>query len=579
MIVATDFGPTTDIAKETHATKYRGENETFYDYACRVSAALSDSEEHRVRLKDALLEQRFLPGGRIQAGAGSPKKVTLFNCFLSPKIEDNSDSIMDAVKSSFMTLRTGGGVGYDFSNLRYKGARINSLDSSASGPLSFMDIFDATCKAVMSAGHRRGAQLACLRVDHPDIEAFVRSKQNETRFRNFNISVGITDKFMQAVINKEPFDLVFENKVVSTIDAVSLWDEIMRSTYDYAEPGVLFLDTINRNNNLWYIEELVSTNPCGEVPLGYNGTCLLGSLNLVKYIEKNAYASYDGSIGYHFNSHKFTKDIFTAVRALDRVIDISLFPLEEQRVEAQSKRRMGLGITGLANTLEILGYRYGTEDSISFTRSMMTMLRNTAYTASVELAKEKGPFPLFDKEQFVKSEFVQTLPLHIQEDIQKYGIRNSHLISIAPTGTISLTADNVSSGIEPPFNLEYTRQIQLGFEGVKVETVKDYAWHFYGVKGRTANEISAQEHVAMLNTVAYYVDQAVSKTCNVGEEVGWEQFKDIYMQAWKGKAKGVTTFREAGKRFGILNNIKPSNDNEVSGACIIDLETGKKSCD
>lgn len=579
-----EYGPVTAISKEVHATKYRGENETFYDYACRVSAALADSEEHRASLKETLLDQRFLPGGRIQAGAGSPKKVTLFNCFLSPKIEDNSESIMNAVKDSFMTLRTGGGIGYDFSGIRYKGARINSLDSSASGPLSFMDIFDATCKAVMSAGHRRGAQMAALRCDHPDIEAFVRSKQNETRFRNFNISVGVTDKFMQAVVNKEPFDLVFDGKVISQVDAYALWEEIMRSTYDYAEPGILFLDTINNNNNLWYAEELVSSNPCGEVPLGYNGTCLLGSLNLVKYITRNAYKSYDGTTGYHFNVHKFSKDIFTAVRALDRVIDISMFPLEAQKIEAQNKRRMGLGITGLANCLEIMGMKYGDEESLIATKAIMTVLRNTAYAASIELAKEKGSFPLFDVEKFLASEFVQGLPLHLQEDIRKYGIRNSHLISIAPTGTISLTADNVSSGIEPPFQLEYTRYMQLGPDEGKTEVVKDFAWNFYGVKGRTANEISAKEHVDMLTTVAKYVDQAVSKTCNVGPEVSWDEFKDIYMQAWKGKAKGVTTFREVGKRFGVLRSLPPdaapveSDVEEGGGACTIDLVTGIRSC-
>lgn len=577
-----EYGPVTQVSRATHAMKYRGENETFYDFACRVSGALADSEEHRLKLKDMILDQRGLFAGRIQSGAGSPKEVTLYNCFVSGEITDDSLSILNKNTEAFLTLRTGGGIGYDFSGIRPRGSRIRSLGVEASGPLPFMDIFDATCGAAMSAGHRRGAQMGVLRVDHPDIEAFVRSKQNESRFRNFNISVGITDEFMRAVENGTSFNLKFNGQDHGSVDARKLWDEIMRSTWDWAEPGVLFLDTINRKNNLWYCETISATNPCAEQPLPPYGACLLGSINLVKYVERNAHLSWDGTRGYHFNPHKLASDIPVFVRALDNVVDISLYPLGEQEREAKNKRRMGIGVTGLANALEIMGFPYGSREFLVTAEAILKQVRNAVYEASVELAKEKGPFPLFDAEKYTSGEFINTLPQYLIDRIKDHGIRNSHLLSIAPTGTISLTADNVSSGIEPPFSLEYTRFMQLGIDNAQTVTVQDYAYAFYGVRGRTAEEISAEEHVAVLNLASKYVDSAVSKTCNVGPDVTWEDFKDIYMKAWKGGASGCTTFRSVGKRFGILNTIdKPANDNDTleGAACFIDPITGKKTCE
>lgn len=598
-----EHGPVTNLAREVHASKYRSINETFYEYACRVSGALSDSEEHRIKLKDALLEQRLLPAGRVQLGAGSPKSVTLFNCFVSGVIEDDSVSILGKNTEAFLTLRTGGGIGYDYSRIRPRGDLIRSLGVEASGPLSFMDIFDATCKAALSAGHRRGAQMAVMRVDHPDIEEFIRSKQNESRFRNFNISVGITDEFMRAVEEDTEFQLKFEGKDYGTVNARKLWDEIMRSTWDWAEPGVLFLDTINRKNNLWYCETIEATNPCAEQPLPPYGACLLGSINLVKYIELNNYVSWNGIRGYHFNMAKFTADIPVFVRALDNVIDQSLFPLPEQKAEAINKRRMGIGVTGLANALEIMGFRYGSDEANYTAEVIFKQLRDSAYAASIELAKEKGAFPAFNPDLYCNGEFIKTLPDYLQERIKTYGIRNSHLLSIAPTGTISLAADNVSSGIEPPYNLEYTRHLQLNFDGPQVETVKDYAYQFYGVKGKTANETTAKEHVGMLTLASKYVDSAVSKTCNVGDDVTWEEFKNIYMNAWKGGASGCTTFRERGKRFGVLRSIPTEDSEDKVGtitsmvyippdqedyttsipdegtACYIDPSTGRKTCE
>lgn len=502
------------------------------------------------------------------------------NCFVSGVIEDDSVSILGKNTEAFLTLRTGGGIGYDFSRIRPRGTLIRSLGVEASGPLNFMDIFDATCAAAMSAGHRRGAQMAVLRVDHPDIEAFIRSKQNETRLKNFNISIGITDEFMQAVIDDTEFDLKFEGKAYGSVRAAKLWDEIMRSTWDWAEPGVLFLDTINRKNNLWYCETIEATNPCAEQPLPPYGACLLGSINLTKYVERNNYTSWDGTRGYHFNMAKFVADVPVFVRALDNVVDQSLYPLPEQRTEAINKRRMGIGVTGLANALEIMGFSYGSPEANATAEVILKQLRDSVYDASIELAKEKGPFPLFNADLYCESQFIKTLPKYLIDRIREHGIRNSHLLSIAPTGTISLASDNVSSGIEPPYQLEYMRHLQLNFEEAQVEVVKDYAWNFYGVKGKTANETTAKEHVDMLTLASKYVDSAVSKTCNVGDDVTWEQFKDIYMDAWKGGASGCTTFREQGKRFGVLRSIPAETEIDLEGsACFIDPETGRKTCE
>lgn len=579
------YGPTLGISEEIHAMKYRSKGESFRDAMVRVADALKDDEEHYLKLKDIFLHQRFLPAGRVQAAMGSPKVVTAYNCFVSGTIPDSMDGIMKAAHEAAETMRLGGGIGYDFSTLRPRGDHIRSLDSRSSGPISFMGIFDAICKTIASAGHRRGAQMGVLRVDHPDIEEFVESKQNSHNLTQFNISVGVTDAFMDAVINDKMFDLVFDGRVHKTIRAKALWDKILRSTWDWAEPGILFIDRINRKNNLWYAETIASSNPCGEQPLPPYGACLLGSWNLVKYV----YQDKDGK--WQFDYDRLINDIPPVVRAMDNVVDRTFYPLKQQEDEAKSKRRMGLGVTGLANAGEALGHVFGSEEFLTWQAKVMGIVRDTCYRSSIALSVEKGSFPLFVADKYLQSEFAKTLPEDIRTDIAKYGIRNSHLLSIAPTGTISLSADNVSSGIEPVFSHFYDRTIQT-FDGPKVERVEDYGYRVFGVKGKTANELSVFDHVKVLNLASRYVDSACSKTCNVGDEVTWEQFKDVYMQAYLGGASGCTTFRASGKRYGILNaasveDVAETQEEEVNtfvdekegGACYYDPSTGLRTCE
>ncbi len=456
---------------------------------------------------------------------------------------------MEKAAEAAQTMRLGGGIGYDFSSLRPRGDHIASLDSRSSGPISFMGIFDAICKTIASAGHRRGAQMGVLRVDHPDIEEFIKAKNNSTTLTQFNVSVGITDAFMDAVINDKPFNLTFNGRVYKTVKAKALWDEIMRASWDWAEPGVLFIDTINKKNNLGYLETIAATNPCGEQPLPPYGACLLGSFNLTKYVKEWIT---EGIPVTYFDDETLKHDIAPVVRAMDNVIDRTVYPLEAQRLEAQNKRRMGLGVTGVANAGEALGYTYGSPEFLEWLEEVMTVIRDTCYQSSISLALEKGPFPLFQADKYLESGFARCLPEPIRRGIGNYGIRNSHLLSVAPTGTISLSADNVSSGIEPVFSHSYERTIQT-FEGPKVERVEDYGYRVFGVKGKTANELSVFDHVKVLTTASKYVDSACSKTCNVGDDVTWDQFKDVYMQAYLGGASGCTTFRASGKRYGILN--------------------------
>lgn len=568
------YGPRLALSQEIHSEKYRLQNESFERAMTRVSNHLKDGPEHFEKSRDILLNMKFLPAGRVQSAVGSPREVTAYNCFVSGIIEDSMESIMDKAKEAAETMRRGGGIGYDFSRIRPRGTLIGSLESKASGPISFMNIYDAICHTIASAGHRRGAQMGVLRVDHPDIEEFIRAKNNGQKLTGFNISVGVTDEFMNCVVSGTRFPLRWNNQTYKYINASSLWEEIMRSTWDWAEPGVLFVDRINEMNNLWYCETIEATNPCGEQPLPPYGACLLGSFNATKYVD-----------GKRFNFDEFINDIPIVVRSMDNIIDRTNYPLKEQETEAKNKRRMGLGITGIANAAEACGHRYGSESYIKFQSKVLRTLRDGTYKASIELAKEKGPFPFFDQ-RYLESGFIKTLPKEIREDIKTYGIRNSHLTSIAPTGTISLTADNVSSGIEPPFLLEYERTIQT-FDGPRVERVQDYGVKYFGVTGLTANEISAKDHVAVLANAQKYVDSAVSKTCNVGNDVQFDDFKNLYMDAWINGCKGITTFRAAGKRYGILNavdstkNEEPEDviETESAMACYIDVETGQRSCE
>ena len=562
------YGPTLPISEEIDRTKYRQEGEDFYNKVIRIAGTLKDDKYHFEELKAALLNQRFIPAGRVQNAIGAARQTTAYNCFVSGTIGDSMKSIMERATEASETMRRGGGIGYDFSHIRPRGDRIKSLDSKSSGPVSFMRIFDAICQTIASSGHRRGAQMGVLRIDHPDIEQFITAKNDDTSLTGFNISVGVTDEFMKCLENKEPFPLRFEDEVYKYVDPVALWDMIMRSTWDYAEPGILFVDTINDYNNLGYCEHIAATNPCGEQPLPPYGACLLGSFNLVKYLQEK-------DNGWEFNYELFKHDIPIVVRAMDNVVDRTIYPLEKQKDEAESKRRMGLGITGLANAAEMCGHPYASQEFLDFTEEVLATLRDCSYAASSDLALEKGSFPLFDAMHYMKSKFIKTLPEWVKTKIQNQGIRNSHLTSIAPTGTISLVADNVSSGIEPPFMLYYDRSIEQ-FDGIHVERVEDYAYR-KGVSGRTANEISGQEHLEVLALAANYVDSAVSKTCNIGDDVPYEDFKTLYYDAWKLGCKGITTFRAAGKRYGILN--KPKEEEPQAEACYIDPNTGQKTCE
>jgi ribonucleoside-diphosphate reductase alpha chain len=581
-------GPTLEISEWVHSTKYRGRGESFKEAMSRVASSLQDSPEHYQQFRDILLDMRFMPAGRVQTAMGSPRLTTPYNCFVSGTIGDSMEDIMDKAKEAATTMRLGGGIGYDFSGLRPRGDHIRSLDSRSSGPISFMGIFDAVCGTVRSAGHRRGAQMGVLRVDHPDIEEFVDAKTNSHNLTNFNISVGVTDEFMEAVISDSLFFLRFSGRNYRTINARSLWDKILRSTWEWAEPGILFIDRMNRKNNLWYCENIAATNPCGEQPLPPYGACLLGSFNLTKYIRRG-YLIVDGKTtdGRYFDYEQFRHDIPTVVRAMDNVVDRAIYPLPEQEQEAKNKRRMGLGVTGVANAIECLGFPYGSPEFLKELEQILSVLRDTAYTSSVSLALEKGTFSKYDG-RLLESEFATTLPQSIRDLIKANGLRNSHLLSIAPTGTISLSADNISSGIEPVFSLGYTRTIQT-FDGSRVVDVTDYAHREWGIEGKKADKVSVEEHVDVLTTASRYVDSACSKTCNVSNDVTWEEFKNVYMRAYEGGASGCTTFRAAGKRFGVLNAAADEEEVVVDGeedrnptegsACYYDPETGIRSCE
>ena len=581
-------GPSMPLSQEIDQMKYRQDGESFDDKIRRLAGSLADSDEHKYELQDILGEMRFLPAGRVQSAIGSKRITTAYNCFVSGNIYDSMESIMNKAAEAAETMRRGGGIGYCFSRIRPRGDLIKSLDSNSSGPISFMGIFDAVCQTIASSGHRRGAQMGVLRVDHPDIYAFIRAKRNSTNLTGFNVSVGVTDKFMEALNGTTDrtcdrggakchcFDLSFEGKVYETIDARELWDEIMSSTWDWAEPGVLFIDRINEQNNLYYCEEIATTNPCGEQPLPPYGACLLGSFNLTKYVTDNS-----------FDYTTFKRDIPHVVRAMDNVIDRTIYPLKEQEDEAKNKRRMGLGVTGLANAGELLGYQYGSEEFLEWAESVFKLLRNGTYRASADLAEEKGAFPLYDN-KLLKSGFAKTLPYKLKKRISQNGLRNSHLTSIAPTGTISLVADNISGGIEPVFSHYYDRTIQT-FDGAKVERVEDYAYQ-RGISGRTAGSLSTDEHLAVLALAQHYVDSACSKTINVGDNVSYAEFKEIYEKAWEQGVKGCTTFRASGKRYGILNEAveeeaESSSETEevvetegTAQACFFDPLTGAREC-
>lgn len=568
------WGPTTIECDAVHASKYRQRGESFRAAMTRIASPLCDNEEHFAAFREILLEMRFLPAGRIQASIGATRVTTPYNCFVSGTIEDSftkgHGSIMERSKEAATTMRLGGGIGFDFSTLRPRGELIKTLDSQATGPVSFMPIYDAVGSATSSSGHRRGALMGVLRVDHPDIEIFIHSKQNTTALTCFNISIAITDEFMLAVENDDNFTLQWNGKRYREVRARDLWDAIMRSNFDWSEPGVLFIDAINTMNNLYYCEEIAATNPCGEQPLPPYGACLLGSLNLVKYLFRTNL----GSI-WSFDFKQLHLDIPHIIRAMDNVIDYARYPLHEQEQEAKRKRRMGIGVTGVANAIEAMGYSYGSDGFVHILKSLLSSITNACYRASALLAKEKGSFPLYKKDPYLESKFVESLDTATQDLIEECGIRNSHLTSIAPTGTISFAADNISSGIEPVFSLNQIRSIN-GANGPYMVELQDYGVRFLDSKGKTAAECSAEEHLKVLMACAPHIDSAVSKTLNVPKDISWDDFKDIYFKAWKAKCKGCTTHRTGNLRGAVIKNAE--EDSTPTGACEIDPNTGRRDC-
>ena len=517
----------------------------------RVANALAQPEADpalwEARFLEAMADFRFIPAGRIIAGAGSGRRVTLFNCFVMGGIEDDLGDIFANLREAALTMQQGGGIGYDFSSLRPKGAPVRGVGADASGPLSFMDVWDAMCRTIMSAGSRRGAMMATLRCDHPDIEAFIDAKREPGRLRSFNLSVLITDAFMAAVEADLDWDLTFAGQVFRTVKARALWDRIMRATFAYAEPGVLFIDRINARNNLAYCETIHSTNPCSEQPLPPYGACLLGSVNLSRLVLDPF------TPAARLDEAALDDLVATAVRMLDNTVDVSGFPLPAQRQEAHAKRRIGLGVTGLADALIMCRATYGSDEAVRLADRWTARINRAAYLASAALAAEKGAFPLYDRDAYLAGETVRGLDADVRAAIAEHGIRNALLTSIAPTGTISLWADNVSSGIEPIFALAYTRRVKNPDGSLREEEVSDHAVRRYRkLFGSdvplpeyfvTAQTLTPRDHVRMQAAVQRHVDSAISKTVNCPEDISFEAFKDIYLDAYASGCKGCTTYR------------------------------------
>ncbi|MDQ2804836.1 MAG: adenosylcobalamin-dependent ribonucleoside-diphosphate reductase [Pseudomonadota bacterium] len=562
IIIPTLGGPAVDhiapISRQIWDAKYRLKaangapidlsiEDTWRRVARALAGAETDPAQWEHPFYEALEDFRFLPAGRIMSGAGSDRRVTLFNCFVMGDIADDLGSIFAHLREAALTMQQGGGIGYDFSSLRPKGAPVKGVGADASGPLSFMDVWNSMCHTIMSAGARRGAMMATMRCDHPDIENFITAKREPGPLRNFNLSVLATDPFMAAVAGDADWPLVFGGKTYRIVRARALFDSITRATYDYAEPGVIFIDRINARDNLAYCEDIRSTNPCGEQPLPPYGACLLGSINLARMV-RNPFTPEA-----RLDEAQLANLVGVAVRMMDNTIDASGFPLEEQRREALAKRRIGLGMTGLADALMMCSLRYGSVEAAETAGNWARRISRAAYVTSAHLAQEKGAFPLFDRDAYLAGETVQELDEDVRALIAQHGIRNGLLTSVAPTGTISLVADNVSSGIEPVFAHSYTRKVREPDGSIREEEVSDYAVRLYqrmfGAEAKlpdhfvTAQDLTPAEHVRMQAAVQRHVDSAISKTVNVPENIDFGAFQEVYLDAYRSGCKGCTTYR------------------------------------
>jgi len=570
------------ISRDVLEEKYLKPGETgIEDLFARVARALASVEQEADRAKyEAIFLENLYAGaigaGRIMSAAGTSIQATLINCFVQPVgdciqgvDDDGYPGIYEALREAAETMRRGGGVGYDFSRIRPRGAAVKGTASMASGPCSYINVFDQSCSTVESAGARRGAQMGVLRIDHPDVLEFITAKRTPGRWNNFNVSVGMTDTFMQALIEDRPWELVHPAKpgaalmekgafqrtdgkwVYQTLPARTLWDTVMRSTYDFAEPGILFLDHINKDNNLRYCETIAATNPCGEQPLPSYGCCDLGPIILPRFVKHPF--GFDGVAAFDFEA--FEKSVAIQVRALDNVLDVTFWPLQAQRDESSAKRRIGVGFTGMGNVLAMLCLRYDAAEGREMAARIATSMRDAAYTASVALAREKGAFPKFDADGYLaEGTFASRLPAALKQSIRNHGIRNSHLLSIAPTGTVSLAfADNASNGIEPAFSWMYKRKKRESDGSTTEYSVEDHAWRLFKERGGDVNklpdyfvsalEMSATDHIAMMEAVQPFVDTAISKTVNVPADYPYDDFKGLYQQAWNARLKGLATYR------------------------------------
>ena len=540
---------------------------TWWRVARALAASERDPELWAGRFHEALQGFKFLPAGRVIAGAGTGRSVTLFNCFVMGAIPDDMSGIFENLREAALTMQQGGGIGHDFSTLRPRGAPVKGVGADASGPLSFMDVWDSMCRTIMSAGSRRGAMMATLRCDHPDIEDFVDAKRDPKRLRMFNVSVLVTDAFMKAVKEDADWDLVFGGKVFRTLKARALWERIMRATYEVAEPGVIFIDRVNRRNNLHYCESIQATNPCGEQPLPPYGACLLGSINLGALVKEPF------TPRARLDEEALERLVPLAVRMLDNVIDVSRFPLPQQEREAKAKRRIGLGVTGLADALIFCGVRYGSPEAVSLSREWLGAVQRLSYLASADIAAEKGSFPLYDRARYLAGETVKALPDDVRSAIGRYGIRNSLLNSIAPTGTISLLADNVSSGIEPVFAFSFVRHVLQPDGSKREESVEDHAMHVWrSLKGSEpppadifvdAQTLTPADHLAMQAAAQDYVDSSISKTINLPRDISFEAFKGVYEEAYATGCKGCTTYRPNDVTGAVLE-VKPAESRSMS---------------